>query len=279
MNDDDQRDEIDELEQHVAETHGFRCACGEAVARRGGTCQRCSERAVQDVLRQVGAVYGFGTQLPTRHVFRCRCGIEVPERGTLCPQCGERELAELRAMHIARARKTLPTWPYARFGHPSFRADATLVDVARGWRLTERIGLTLIGPTRRGKSSLAVALCVDRMDRATTTEQVRLAAGIRYMLASDLDKARSEHALGRDEAPLVRSALRATVLVLDDLGKEKTKGEVLTHVLEKRYTLDLPNIITSELTLRQLGDRYGLSDRRRVAGRLLVGSCHLEGAA
>lgn len=226
-----------------------------------------------DVLQRVARAKGFDEELPSEVVFRCRCGREVPTRGTLCSQCGERELAELREMHIAPARRTLPTWPHARFGHPGFRPDPRLLEVAKGWRMSSGTGLTLIGPTGRQKSTLAVALCVDRMDRARSAEEVRLAGGIRYVLASELDKARAEHALGRDEAPLIRAAKRATLLVLDDLGKEKTKGEVITHVLEKRYALGLPNLITSELTIERLGERYGLSDRRRVAERVIVAAC------
>lgn len=231
-----------------------------------------------DLLLRVARARGFELELPETVIHRCRCGVEVQVRGTLCPTCGERELAELRSMHMAPARRTLPTWPWARIGHPGFRPDPRLVEVARRWRATEG-SLTIIGPTGRQKSTLAVALCIDRMERATTPEQVRLAAGIRYMLASDLDKARQEHSLGRDEAPLIRSAVRATVLVLDDLGKEKTKGEVITSVLERRYNAGLPNLLTSELSLERLGERYGLSDRRRVAERVLVASCHQERAA
>lgn len=227
-----------------------------------------------ELLQRIARASGFEDSLPSGMVFRCRCGIEVPSRGILCAQCGERERAEYRAMCLAPARRTLPTWPHARFGHPQFRAAAELVSVARDWRFGDLVGLTLLGPTGIGKSTLAVALCIEKLERATTPTQVQLASGIRYVLASDLDKARLEHALGRDEPPLVRMAIRAKLLVLDDLGKEKTKGEVITHVLEKRYNLGLPNLITSELTLRQLGDRYGMSDRRRIAGRVLVASTY-----
>jgi len=70
----------------------------------------------------------------------------------------------------------------------------------------------------------------------------------RFVRAEALGEARSQHALGADEAPLVAVAMNCSLLILDDLGKEdRRKREAVVQVLRTRHVDERPTIVTTEL--------------------------------
>lgn len=122
-------------------------------------------------------------------------------------------------------------------------------------------GVVIVGPAGSGKTSLAVAILV---------EAAKL--GLRGMFTStiDLARARIEGHLGEADAPLVRAAKSAPVLVLDELGAETsmrgTSESVVGEVIRTRYDSQLATIFTSPFAAAQIQARYGEGVARRVHG-------------
>jgi DNA replication protein DnaC len=142
--------------------------------------------------------------------------------------------------------------------------DEGLKGAASRW-LPERGSLLLLGPTSRGKSS-AAAYCFRRvLGRGVTYggEAWAYALRLRWFHANQLERARIEHPLGKDEAPAIREACRATLLVLDDAGWERDTSAVST-VLAERYESGLPTILTSFHDRAGLSDHYGAAVVRRL---------------
>ena len=86
--------------------------------------------------------------------------------------------------------------------------------------------------------------------------------------------ARQQHGLGEGEPPIVRDAVAAPLLLLDDVGQEVVAGTAaIAHVIQHRYDHAKPTLVTSGLTVEQLLSRYGAGVVRRLvetAGGALV---------
>lgn len=175
----------------------------------------------------------------------------------------EREQRHAEAMAI---RGMLP--PFLRSGTADALrarvAEKDFVAAALGWRWGNG-NLILLGPTGSGKST-AVAmlfryLLKDGVQRGGSAwESARFMA---WFGASDLFHASREHALGKGEAPELRQATRARLLVLDDAGWD-TDPRVVSEVLAERYESGLPTIVTSGKTEQELIAHYGAAVVRRM---------------
>jgi DNA replication protein DnaC len=82
-------------------------------------------------------------------------------------------------------------------------------------------------------------------------------------------RARKIHPLGEEEPEEVTRAMRASLLVLDDLGAEPL-DTVIFEVLDQRYSRGLPTIVTSGLTPSAIRERYGDAAWRRLSERGVV---------
>lgn len=214
-------------------------------------------------------------------VHRCgspECDAVVPARGDFCPSCGERYRREVRENLLRAACASLPDWPEARFEHPSFgkRVSAKIAKAATDWRSSSADGatnnLTLLGTTGVGKTTAAVAICRRILDIATTkdipSDKFTMARGIRWAKARHIATSSRKWRLGDGDAPELAEALKAPLLVLDELGKEArprdAEEDAIASMLDDRYERKgFVTIVTSNLTLGELGDRYGHATRRR----------------
>lgn len=112
--------------------------------------------------------------------------------------------------------------------------------------------LTIWGPARTGKSSLAVAALRAR------------GRGL-FVPARDLAVARAQHKIGSGEAPLVTRCLETSLLVLDDLGEEPfVSSSPIAHVLKERFSREAPTWITTGLEGHDLVSRYGEGVKARL---------------
>jgi len=128
--------------------------------------------------------------------------------------------------------------------------------------------LLLRGITGVGKTTIADAWAQDVIRAGESLEApphvVRRAASVRHMTAAALAGARRRAPLGR-EAPLVEEAMRASVLVLDELGGEAlTDQALIEEVVFDRVTAGLTTLITTGLDKEQLGMRYRAGFVRRI---------------
>ena len=133
----------------------------------------------------------------------------------------------------------------------------------QGW---ESDGLFLHGPPGTGKTHLAVALL----------KQARRTRGDRFItVASLLLELRNSFRDGaeKSEMEIIDSFSGANIVVLDDLGVEKSSEftiQSLYIIIDRRYSEMRPTIITSNLTLEEVAEKVGDRIASRIAGMCRV---------
>lgn len=141
---------------------------------------------------------------------------------------------------------------------------ADLVSAAKGWQRGTG-GLLLMGQTRVGKSSACGWLYRRLVHDGVKLGGVdwRFAQCLQWFSATELERARREHPLGRGDAPEISAASSASLLVLDDCGWERDPAAV-SGVLNERYELGRPTAVNSGKTREQLVEHYGEAVVRRI---------------
>lgn len=128
------------------------------------------------------------------------------------------------------------------------------------WLESGRSGLLLMGGVGTGKTTIASALCRAWQDVLTVPR----------FWQCDIVAER----IRQDETYKYEPAYHKGLAVLDDLGTEsRVYGEEsLPFVLFRRYERDLPTIITTNLNLEQIGQKYGerIMDRLRTYARIVL---------
>lgn len=194
-----------------------------------------------------------------------------------CFACAEaaaaaREAQRIASVTAARAREWRRAVP-PRFAWATQDAAPELaarVDRA-ALSKAEKLGLgplTLTGPSGSGKTSLAVAL----VSRWVSGLGVGYPADVDFVSSIDVEHAARRHRLGDDEPRAIERALEADLLVLDDLGMERSRFgvEALVRIIAHRHDQDLITVATTALDDGQLADTYGAGIARRLLeGRVL----------
>lgn len=176
--------------------------------------------------------------------YVCRCGAHVDGHDR-CPMCSARD---------AVAHRIQPTRDSVPLGFADLDGATTQTLSARVALDPERIGkaiqspptrnLLLMGPTRAGKTTLAVAMLFAWV-RAEPRRR-----GALFVASRDLAKARSRYRLGDGEAPLVERMLAAPLVLLDDLGQEANDRDgCISDIVYGRYDTRRPTWITSGIDL------------------------------
>lgn len=196
----------------------------------------------------------------------------------------ERRSREFYVDHVdgwwSKIARDLPDWSWARFSNKSWesRCDGKLLDAVKRWpvfeldantrKLSPR-ALVVTAPTGAGKSTAVLArlyMANDKLRQATIDgrAKVKYPPPIAWYTEAQLLKAS-----WNDDECLER-AKRIPLLVLDELGfaggdqAAKGKTPVILDVLCARYDRGLATVITSGLSLDQIGVRYGSAIARRM---------------
>lgn len=159
----------------------------------------------------------------------------------------------------------LPRWAVAQTTEARRRAiKPQLLAAMNQW--TPANNLLLMGPTGDGKSVGAAHLVIILVARWLDNDgNCYLPKRVCWAPATALEMARRAHPLGQGDAPLVKEAMAADLLVLDDLGQETERGDTaIWDVVDSRYTAELPTVTTTGLTRAQLEDRYRAQFIRRL---------------
>lgn len=201
---------------------------------------------------------------PATH--RCdKCGEFALYRPGLCGRCHvEREEETRRQQKIEEQLTVIPKrYRDVRFDTACIRervADQRAVDQARTAHEHHRV-LVLMGVPGSGKSTLAAA---------TLAAWAEAGRSIAWAPALRLAHARAEARLG-EEPEEVKRAIRANLLVVDDLGQEPlVTTSAVVDVIHARHDADRPIIVTTGVQRRVLAERYGGGTARRLLEHALV---------
>jgi DNA replication protein DnaC len=168
-------------------------------------------------------------------------------------------------------RSIPPTYAWATLDAPELPERVYAPAIVIGQTVCHEPRVCLMGASRSGKTSLAVA-----MMRAWVVKQERPAL---FVAAHRLGMARLQHPAGHGEAELVETAMRAPLVLLDDLGSERefTMSPVADVIFE-RHAQDLPTWITTGLARDPLVARYGAGVVARLFERARVISLSPRGS-
>ena len=156
-----------------------------------------------------------------------------------------------------------PAYRWARFGGDELTERVPHVSVALAQASCAEPRVCLMGGSRAGKTSLAVA-----MIREWVLRTRRPAA---FVHAYRLGTARIQHPAGHGEPEEVAVSMRMPLILLDDLGSERDHAfSAIPDVIFERDAQSLPIWVTTGLTREQLVKRYGLGVVARVFERAKV---------
>jgi DNA replication protein DnaC len=139
----------------------------------------------------------------------------------------------------------------------------SLARVAKTWKPSEG-GLLLLGMTGVGKTSAAAWLFRRLVHEGVKSggEAWSFATSMHWYSAVELEEAHREHPLGKGTAPEIVTASHASLLFIDDAGRERDP-RVVSSVLNERYELCRPTVITSGKTREEFDEKYDGAVTRR----------------
>lgn len=144
-------------------------------------------------------------------------------------------------------------------------ASPGLRRIANEWSPRTHGNGVLLGETGQGKSTAAAVIF-----RRLLRDGIRdggdawaFACGMRWFRAEQLEREMRGHPLGKGECPAYRDAVRASLLVLDEIGWERDpKG--IASILAERYDSPHLTIVTSGQTVAELSEMYSQAVVRRM---------------
>ena len=192
-----------------------------------------------------------------------------------------RETADVEGLERARLRRAAlhaferslpPLYRWARLDSPLI---ATRVKLPIPRELPTAKSVVFIGAPGIGKTSLAVALLRAMLERdlaAATLANEESAALVprkyRFVHAHRLGAARIKGAEGLAD---LKTALQATVVLLDDLGAEAdVPSNTAPEVIQERHAEERATWCTTSLSPQEIAERYGAGIARRVLERAMV---------
>lgn len=220
-------------------------------AARAVHAQSCTERLCDDCER-----YACAT---------CRTA-QVNEREGHCVDC----LVDEAVRHAGVPQRYADAHRHTR---TRVRSD---VARSRAAKALDARALIAEGPAGSGKSTLVCAMLGARARRLIG--EGRRWHGAMFVSAIDLGRSRSVSRLG-EEPEIVLDAMRAKVLVIDDLGAESPRdSEPIVQVIHARHDAEAPTWITTGITAEEIATRYGGGIARRIYEGAIVIDCAEEAA-
>jgi DNA replication protein DnaC len=172
--------------------------------------------------------------------------------------------AERRADLRRRFEASVPaSYRWARLGDPAMLVRAPLPEGVSPMASVHAERLVIAGSPGTGKTSLAVAMLRERF---ASTGRLAL-----FVHCHRLGTARIQHKAGDGEAGSVEEAMKAPLILLDDLGAEHGGvNSALLDVVRERHAEGLPTWVTTGLTREEIAERYDGGIVRRILDRAHV---------
>ena len=169
-----------------------------------------------------------------------------------------------RSAAMSALDRTIPaSYLWARLGAAELRQRVPRPAIAWAENAWKHDRVCLMGASRAGKTSLAVAMLRRRASE-------RHVAGV-FLHAYRLGVARILHPAGHGEPELVAVAMRAPVVLIDDLGGERDHAtSAIPDILVERHAEGRATWVTTGMTREQLVARYGQGIVARVFERATV---------
>ena len=222
-------------------------------------------------IAEVLAMLANGAAPPPSGPPRCaRCDQQVQRIGRLCAGCEEADRRSLREAALRVARESIP---------PAFRnldvqevrrrtkVDLETLELAR--ISATHLRVVLVGASGFGKSTLACWMLREVIEAGVDGARAGFERARRALFvdAPALCRAVRDHRLGAGDAPLLGSALGASVLVLDDVGQElelRMSCNPVVEVLRERHAQERATWVTTFLSPEALAKAYGSGTARRI---------------
>ena len=181
---------------------------------------------------------------------------------------GEDEIVARRRREALHAfeQSLPPRYRTARLEHPDFRRRVSLAEIPTN--PPSALCALFFGSPGLGKTTLAVALLRALLERkiaslplANDDEVDTIARHCRFAHAHRLGVA----GLVPGDPVEIQRAMRAPVLLLDDLGRDADiKSNPVSSIIAERHAEERVTWITTELTPAGIAERYGDGIARRV---------------
>ena len=191
----------------------------------------------------------------TTHPVMCKCAAERRER----EEAERREYERMSYMTMLRSEafRDIPAAGW-RFDHAVVTPQlAKAKEYAANWDSFKQdgIGLLLFGDVGTGKSYAAGCIANALIDRMESVLFVGMADVVNRMQGN----------FGADRDRYIKSLMRPSLLVLDDLGSERSTSfgkERVFDVVNNRLLSGKPMIITTNIPLSVMQKATDLDDRR-----------------
>ena len=124
--------------------------------------------------------------------------------------------------------------------------------------------LLFFGNTGLGKTHLSLAIARSALEKGF---------GVIYASTQDLISAVEREHFGRAEGSALENALSCDLLILDDLGTEFSTSfnlSVVNNLINTRLLTHRPTIVSTNLTIRELEERYTPRVTSRIIGNYVM---------
>lgn len=227
-----------------------------------------------------GAVALLPSEKPVARRFPCpRCGVDIGRNLWACEVCAGADRQAARETILSTARDSVPAFfRPIRFGTPAFaklvHASPAAIAAARAALSDGTAVVTLRGDPSKGKTTLACAMLAEVVDAGadlachpTALERARYA---RFVDAVQLSLSRQEHRLGGGAPDEVLRAKNASVLVLDEFGKDDRRTVDVAKIIHDRHAAGDLTIVTTWMDQAAVAAAYDGGVARRLFEKAVV---------